>query len=219
MTDQEILANAPEGATLFGADIYFKQGERAATCGGTVPCLLEYVNEPWMKTPEWSVSEPSCVLRSLDDIRRLVELSIDAQRWNALINSPFRLFGYAGLGHDDPTQPCPDHGREGHAHFGCEMWTKHTGHDASQGKDILIGFADQAITAQALAAKSNEPIAVDDLTIGETYEACDPVIGRVEPSFVTIKSINDGQIVALNLGTTQEETLSTALVFYPIEEA
>lgn len=82
------------------------------------------------------------------------QLELDAARWNAFINSPFRLLGYAGLEHNDATQPCPKRGQEGFAHFGCEMWTKHSGWEAGAGKDVLIGFADQAIRVQAKAEQN-----------------------------------------------------------------
>lgn len=82
-------------------------------------------------------------------MQELVNAKQDAARWNALINSPFRLFGYAGLNHDNPLIPCNNSGKDGYAHFGCEMWTKHSGWKAGAGKDILIGYADQAIKAQA----------------------------------------------------------------------
>lgn len=75
---------------------------------------------------------------------------LDADRFNALIVSPFRIIGYAGLQHEDPKLPCPDHGKDGYAHFGCEIWTSHGTKDNEAGKDIITGFADQAIIAQAL---------------------------------------------------------------------
>ena len=76
------------------------------------------------------------------------QLNLDSKRWQAFIRSPFRLFGYAGLDHGTPTLPCKETGKNGYAHCGCEMWTKHTGYESSKGRDILIGFADQAIKAQ-----------------------------------------------------------------------
>ena len=78
-------------------------------------------------------------------------LQLDSDRWNAFINSPFRLFGYAGLGHDEPNGPCQKTGKNGYAHFGCEMWTKHSGWECGAGKQVLIGFADQAIAVNKLA--------------------------------------------------------------------
>lgn len=75
-------------------------------------------------------------------------LNLDSQRWQAFIRSPFRFFGYAGLDHGTPTLPCKKTGKDGYAHFGCEMWTKHTGYNSNAGREILIGFADQAIKAQ-----------------------------------------------------------------------
>ncbi len=81
--------------------------------------------------------------------KELEQLKLDAKRWNAFINSPFRLFGYAGLDHKDPSRPNQDLGKNGYAHFGCEMWTIHRGWKAGAGKDILIGYADQAIRAQS----------------------------------------------------------------------
>jgi len=83
----------------------------------------------------------------------LDQLKLDAARWNAFINSPFRLFGFAGLDHDDPKKPSEKTGADGYAHFGCEMWTKHDGWQASTGKDVLIGFADQAIKIQTNQSK------------------------------------------------------------------
>ena len=87
-------------------------------------------------------------------LQELEQLQLDSDRWNALIHSPFRLFGFAGLSSDDPTQPDAHCGKNGYAHFGCEMWTNHDGWDAEIGKAILIGFADQAIRVQK--EKSNE---------------------------------------------------------------
>ncbi len=74
-------------------------------------------------------------------------LKLDSDRWNAFMNSPIRVLGMAGLDPDDPAQPS-EHGKDGYAHFGCEIWTKHSGYTADR-KDLLIGFADQAIRAQA----------------------------------------------------------------------
>ncbi|WP_415912393.1 hypothetical protein [Neptuniibacter sp. QD37_11] len=77
----------------------------------------------------------------------LAQLKLDSARWNAFLKSPIRVLGFAGLQHDDPTQPS-EHGADGYAHFGCEMWTRHSGHKPDS-KDLLIGFADQAIRYQA----------------------------------------------------------------------
>ena len=88
--------------------------------------------------------------------KQIEQLQLDSDRWHAFINSPFRLFGYAGLGHEDATQPCPKTGKNGYAHFGCEMWTKHSGWKHGAGKDILIGYADQAITANKLAKEQGD---------------------------------------------------------------
>ena len=77
------------------------------------------------------------------------QLALDSKRWNAFINSPFRLFGYAGLDHKEPNRPDQETGKNGYAHFGCEMWTIHGGREAGAGKDILIGYADQAIKVQS----------------------------------------------------------------------
>lgn len=81
-------------------------------------------------------------------------LQLDSDRWNAFINSPFRLFGYAGLGHDEPNRPRQKTGENGYAHFGCEMWTKHSGWKHGAGRQVLIGFADQAIVANKLAKQT-----------------------------------------------------------------
>ncbi len=75
------------------------------------------------------------------------ELKIDSGRWHAFLNSPIRVLGWAGLDAKNPTLPS-EHGEGGYAHFGCEIWTKHSGYLADR-KDLLIGFADQAIRAQA----------------------------------------------------------------------
>lgn len=79
------------------------------------------------------------------------QLNLDSKRWQAFIHSPFRLFGYAGLNHDNPQLPDEGKGFNGYAHFGCEMWTNHSGWKDGAGKDILIGFADQAIKLQILS--------------------------------------------------------------------
>ena len=86
---------------------------------------------------------------SEENMQADLQRELDADRWNALLNSPFRLFGYAGLDHKEPNRPCQKLGKDGYAHFGCEMWTRHSGWKAGDGKDILIGFADQAIKYNA----------------------------------------------------------------------
>lgn len=86
--------------------------------------------------------------RILELEKRVEELQLDSDRWNALINAPFRLFGFAGMDCEDPTKACGKYGLEGYAHFGCEMWTTHDGYDSETGKAVLTGFADQAIRAK-----------------------------------------------------------------------
>lgn len=80
MTNEEILANAPEGATHFGEGLYFK----ANAIGKK---FLEYSSWNGKGKPEWWLNRVSSEMHSLSDIRRIVELESELDKaYNDLAN-------------------------------------------------------------------------------------------------------------------------------------
>jgi hypothetical protein len=64
-----------------------------------------------------------------------------------------------------------------------------------------------------------EKLAIEDIEIGGTYEVCDPVIGRLEPSFIEIIENKPDSFLAKDLMNTTESEFSKALDYYPIEQS
>lgn len=62
-------------------------------------------------------------------------------------------------------------------------------------------------------------IAINKIEIGGTYEVCDPVIGRIEPSFIEIIADKGESFLAKDLAeeTGREREFSKALVYYSLE--
>lgn len=65
---------------------------------------------------------------------------------------------------------------------------------------------------------SAKEVALKDVEIGQTYEVCDPVIGRIDPSFVTIKEDQGKKFLVDNLATGQEHTILKTCIFYELED-
>lgn len=157
----EVFTELHEGQKKAVSDLAALREHVCSTCGGVGSVGSppdDYQDCPECVAPIQKLSDDNYRKgKRIEELeQKIKELELDSARWNALIDSPFRLFGYAGLQRDDATKACQDYGENGYAHFGCEMWTKHSGWEAGSGRDILTGFADQAILATKQEGEDDE---------------------------------------------------------------
>tara|TARA_R110000772_G_scaffold207442_1_gene318012 strand:+ start:237 stop:491 length:255 start_codon:yes stop_codon:yes gene_type:complete len=76
MTNQDILDNAPEGSTHIDEDgTYFKRTYGQAYC--------------WVNKSAWMTAKKSRAMRSLADIKRIVELEADVKRLKTKVFASF----------------------------------------------------------------------------------------------------------------------------------